>query len=346
MFVPALALFLTFALASGDPNSCQGRCFAQLDTSQPCQCNTYCERYEDCCSDFFTLCRGIENCHHISAADLAKVAQDIYAADENQVDGSHYKLNFQKRYSTGVDNPLAFFTSLDETVFQSATFKGLSDLEDNYEKVVHVQENYTAAEWAEVQSFISNVVSSGPMGVALEFLAARGCISNNTEAWKTLIEEIWFNLYSRTEGTSSAHDSSGFEHVFLGELRGHSVLGLNNWIEYYKEEKSGRINYLGWIDYMTNPNIVSISFVWEGAQAPVRSFFVGTSPEFDMAVATLCAVARGNQGCHLTINGKSFTYQTYVIRHNHNQQLQITAAYPIVPAHSAPVNATGEELVG
>lgn len=95
-----------------------------------------------------------------------------------------------------------------------------------------------------------------------------------------------------------------------------------------------------------NPNIVSISFVWAGAQAPVRSFFVGTSPEFDMAVATLCAVARGNQGCHLTINGKSFTYQTYVIRHNHNQQLQITAAYPIVPAHSAPVNATGEELVG
>lgn len=45
---------------------------------------------------------------------------------------------------------------------------------------VHVQENYTAAEWGEVQSFISNVVSSGPMGVALAFLAARGKLSIST----------------------------------------------------------------------------------------------------------------------------------------------------------------------
>lgn len=67
---------------------------------------------------------------------------------------------------------------------------------------------------------------------------------------KTLIEELWFNLYPRTNSSNAVNDSSGFEHVFLGELRNHTVLGLNNWLEYYKEEKSGNINYLGWIDHM------------------------------------------------------------------------------------------------
>lgn len=67
---------------------------------------------------------------------------------------------------------------------------------------------------------------------------------------KTLIEELWFNLYPRTNASNAVNDSSGFEHVFLGELRNHTVLGLNNWLEYYKEEKSGNINYLGWIDHM------------------------------------------------------------------------------------------------
>ncbi|XP_025090994.1 poly(U)-specific endoribonuclease-like [Pomacea canaliculata] len=335
MFVVPVAFFLTFALAAGDPNSCQGRCFAKLNISQPCQCNTYCERYEDCCSDFFNLCRGLENCHPISAAALAQAAQDIYDADKNRVDGSKYRINYQLRYTAGVDSPNKFFESFDETVLQGPTFRALSDLEDNYEENVLVPETYTDGEWAEVQTFINNLIESDPMKTVLSFLSQRGCITNSDEAMKTLIEELWFNLYPRTNASNAVNDSSGFEHVFLGELRNHTVLGLNNWLEYYKEEKSGNINYLGWIDHMVDPNIVSISFAWKGAVAPIRSFFVGTSPEFDMAVATLCAVARTDQVCPLTINGKSFTYQTYDVRHK--LQLQIAAAYPIVPPHSAEI---------
>ncbi|XP_071486702.1 uridylate-specific endoribonuclease D-like, partial [Diadema antillarum] len=38
--------------------SCSGRCFASHDSSKDCQCNTACENYGDCCSDYYSLCLG------------------------------------------------------------------------------------------------------------------------------------------------------------------------------------------------------------------------------------------------------------------------------------------------
>ena len=45
-----------------------------------------------------------------------------------------------------------------------------------------------------------------------------------------------------------AYDSSGFEHVFVGEARGKSeIIGLHNWIQIYLQEKSGQIDYKGFL---------------------------------------------------------------------------------------------------
>lgn len=41
-------------------------------------------------------------------------------------------------------------------------------------------------------------------------------------------------------------DSSSFEHVFVGESRGHQVVGLHNWIQFYLQEKLGAIDYHGY----------------------------------------------------------------------------------------------------
>ena len=43
-------------------------------------------------------------------------------------------------------------------------------------------------------------------------------------------------------------DSSGFEHVFVGETRGDSeVIGFHNWIQFYLQEKAGHVDYQGYI---------------------------------------------------------------------------------------------------
>ncbi|KNC80689.1 hypothetical protein SARC_06938, partial [Sphaeroforma arctica JP610] len=43
------------------------------------------------------------------------------------------------------------------------------------------------------------------------------------------------------------NDTSGFEHVFVGEVRNGEVMGLHNWIQFFVEEKAGKIDYKGYI---------------------------------------------------------------------------------------------------
>ena len=40
-------------------------------------------------------------------------------------------------------------------------------------------------------------------------------------------------------------NSSGFEHVFVGESRDGTVIGLHNWLQFYLQEKLGNIDYRG-----------------------------------------------------------------------------------------------------
>lgn len=55
------------------------------------------------------------------------------------------------------------------------------------------------------------------------------------------LNDLWFGLYRR----ETQNDSSGFEHVFLGEIKDGEVTGLHNWIQFYDEERARRLDYLG-----------------------------------------------------------------------------------------------------
>ena len=47
---------------------------------------------------------------------------------------------------------------------------------------------------------------------------------------------------------SREYDSSGFEHVFVGETRGDKeVIGFHNWIQFYLQEKVGNVDYKGFM---------------------------------------------------------------------------------------------------
>lgn len=57
------------------------------------------------------------------------------------------------------------------------------------------------------------------------------------------LDEIWFTMYTRS---GSIVGSSGFEHVFIGELKNGAVSGFHNWVSFQKEESEGDLDYEGY----------------------------------------------------------------------------------------------------
>ncbi len=81
--------------------------------------------------------------------------------------------------------------------------------------------------------------------------------------FQNVVYDCWFAPYRRVTN----NDSSGFEHVFVGEEKDGKITGLHNWIQYYIEEKKGNIDYLGWVgqqdrDNGDDVNLVSVAFAW------------------------------------------------------------------------------------
>ena len=66
---------------------------------------------------------------------------------------------------------------------------------------------------------------------------------SDTTAFKQQLYQMWFRPYTR----EVRDDSSGFEHVFVGEARDGKILGLHNWVQFSDQEQKGRLDYKGYI---------------------------------------------------------------------------------------------------
>lgn len=53
------------------------------------------------------------------------------------------------------------------------------------------------------------------------------CAPASLPEFKALLNKIWFEMYRR----GAEADSSGFEHVFLGESKNGDITGLHNWVQ-------------------------------------------------------------------------------------------------------------------
>jgi len=77
-------------------------------------------------------------------------------------------------------------------------------------------------------------------------LESKNLVGSTEDDHFSLLHSIWFDLYPRNKGTNAT--SSGFEHVFLSEIKKKKTIGLHNWIYVAMMEKSGQLDYKGWID--------------------------------------------------------------------------------------------------
>lgn len=86
----------------------------------------------------------------------------------------------------------------------------------------------------------------------MNFLQQKGVVTPDPQTHRELLRTIWFQLYSRGMGKIG---SSGFEHVFVSEVKNGTVLGLHNWIYLSEEEKKGDLNYKGWLKKIDLGNV-------------------------------------------------------------------------------------------
>jgi poly(U)-specific endoribonuclease len=166
--------------------------------------------------------------------------------------------------------------------------------------LIGIEEHITREELKEDFTFLNLIMDTAVMQYTHQYLLLKGLTHSRdrTDFIKELYR-LWFALYTR----QVKNDSSGFEHVFLGEIKhGVEIIGFHNWIRIYLEEKKGKFNYLGYIkskphkghwgsDLDEHKQLITMQFEWSGAKKLFSSSFIGTSPEFEFALYTLCFYA-------------------------------------------------------
>lgn len=150
-----------------------------------------------------------------------------------------------------------FRNGIPEVVFNRPTYAKLLALFDNYLASVNETEQVTPQETSEETAFLNAIYETTVMKAAHRFLLDHGFAVSNVQQFKDQLRNIWFGIYQRAPGKQS---SSGFEHVFLGELK-NGISGLHSWIRYGLEEAKGNINFLGYSRVVPPNGNVSLKMV-------------------------------------------------------------------------------------
>mmetsp|Transcript_10901 Transcript_10901/g.32533 ORF Transcript_10901/g.32533 Transcript_10901/m.32533 type:complete len:348 (-) Transcript_10901:65-1108(-) len=254
----------------------------------------------------------------VEAMSLDDAVQHLYRLDEGRrLAIGQYSLNKQgkARYDGSDTCPDPLFESVDESAafWRLPTVSAFTALLDNYERATGEKEVVTREERREIDEFLDAVCATPHAVFALTFLKTHGkdprakALTSMADL-KGLLKDIWFSLYRRWK----PNDSSGFEHVFVGEESRGKITGLHNWLQYYLEEKKGTIDYVGYTgrqdrDRDDDVELVTIKFAWADDDAakelkPLSTILVGATPEFELAALTLaflCGEQDGDNRLHL-----------------------------------------------
>uniref|UniRef100_A0A3Q1IDL1 Uridylate-specific endoribonuclease n=1 Tax=Anabas testudineus TaxID=64144 RepID=A0A3Q1IDL1_ANATE len=245
---------------------------------------------------------------------LSAMVQELWDNDINRLQpGKDYRISLQGKAGDSMANndnndgagyPL--FTFVDENIFKKETFLAFISLLDNYESDTGEPEIVTPEEVAENHKFLDAIIQTPTMKVP--------------------------------RSAAYLPDSSGFEHVFVGETRGgRTVIGFHNWIQLYLQEKLGHIDYKGYSVNANSPqpdenkHILALQFSWKNGIKPKGSIFIGVSPEFEFALYTLCFLISPNERVKVQFS----MYDVEIVCHHYNQK-HIGTTYPVLLKYQTP----------
>lgn len=235
---------------------------------------------------------------------LHAAASTLWTLDSNRLTPSvDYVLNPQSRTSSCSDDAARtpLFLEFSDEVWERPTYRSFKRLLDNYIATTGVPEVVSQEERAEEERFLDVICETKCMKFAYQWLVEYADVSfGSMEEFRDALREMWFSLYRR----DASRDSSGFEHVFSGEIDDGKVKGLHNYIQVYIEEQRENFDYMGYLDILGDPSdgpppsnqqLLTIRFEWLGYLKSVSSMFVGTSPEFEVALYSMLWLAQSTE---------------------------------------------------
>lgn len=265
-----------------------------------------------------------------ASQELTDVLNELWRLDTNRLKpGTDYTISLQGRagYVAQGSNyardrarePL--FTYVNEDKLKHIeTYAHFINLLDNYEHSTGVGETVTTEELKENRLFIDSIVDTEVMKCAHKYLVRKDQASSNIMEFKRQLYDIWFRLYHRERG--GGEDSSGFEHVFVGETKNHQeIMGLHNWVQFYLQEKHGHVDYKG---YKARANkdtpdeddhVLNLQFSWRGLVKPVGGSFIGVSPEFEVALFTIIFLMSNEKMTSVVVKVDEYVLELIVYRH-------------------------------
>ncbi|KAM7349042.1 endoribonuclease Arlr [Cochliomyia hominivorax] len=215
---------------------------------------------------------------------------------------------------------------IDSKALDSPTIAKMRLLFNNYEQDTLVNEFVTPIERKEENDFVDAVMATSVMRQAMLFLQNKGIVSPDPKTHRDLVKELWFTQYSRGSGKIG---SSGFEHVFVNEVKNGTIIGLHNWVYFHDEEKAGHLDYKGYLNQLdlgTKGKVLKVRFTHNGLNKPVNTLFIGTSPELELALYTVCFKLRPDRTCPVSLGNNKFGIVTYSWRYRGKSL--IGSAYP------------------
>ncbi|XP_076589506.1 uridylate-specific endoribonuclease C [Chaetodon auriga] len=270
--------------------------------------------------------------------ELSNIFNELWRLDVNRMTpGIDYTISVQGRagyvnqgshvVQDHASQPL-FSNVNDNKLVNTTTLSRFIGLLDNYERSTGVAERVTAEELTETNLFLDAILETEVMKRAHKYLVSKGKSSSNLRQFKNQLRLIWFHLYHRQRNMGL--DSCGFEHVFVGETKSATeIIGFHNWIQFYLQEKNAHLDYKGYKarDHDLpdqDDHVLNLQFSWHGLVKPVGSTFIGTSPEFEMALFTIIFLMNTERSTTVVVNIDQCQMELVVVRHGRS----LGTAYP------------------
>lgn len=262
---------------------------------------------------------------------LEDAVQDLWLVESTSRlrSGTGFRLQEQSHARSGGDRAAnKLFSFVDAAFFRRPTVRAFVALLDNYDRAVGHRENFTEKDNVEMKKFLDEVLKTPQMGFLHSFLKSKKLCGPSPSDLHHLLFDLWFAPYRRKQ----RDDSSGFERVFVGEEAHGAITSFHNWIQFYLEEQRGLAHDVRVNDERSEletdcaPVLISCAFPWTDDDPEVEnedpemgmksesSFLLGTTPEFELALLTLCFLC-GEEGRNWITMG---TQELYVRCHRVN----------------------------